>query len=99
MFARIKARWKLILDWIKEFPERRPYTISTVIEEESRLDDIDIKRSNRAIVNYQYLVHMAEARKKGREEWVRLQQQRNQGSANNVKPLPVLEHARSKRQA
>lgn len=87
------------MEWIHQFPQRRPYTISSIIVEENEIDDIEIAHATRAIINNQYLVHMAEARKRGRDEWVRLQMQRNQGSVNNVKPLPVLEQARSKRTA
>jgi hypothetical protein len=99
MFQRMKTRWTLIREWITKFPERRPYTISSMIQEENALDDIEIEHADRAIVNHQYLKHMAQARKNARDEWIHLQEQRNNGDVNNVKPLPVLQHARIKRQA
>jgi hypothetical protein len=86
-----------------EFRLRRRYTINTVIEEEDKTDQVEIEQAERAIVNHQYLKHMAESRIKARAEWKRLQQvahgTNDTAPALNVRPMQVLEQARSKRQA
>jgi len=95
MFKRLRTRWTLISDWMKKFPQKRKYTISTVIDEENQIDDIEIDDADRVIVNHQYLKHMAEWRKKARAEWHRMQGEKY----GNIRPMPAIEVARSKRLA
>jgi hypothetical protein len=87
MFKGIRTRWRRLLDWIEEFPTRRRYTLNTVIEEEDKLDQIEIAYAERAIVNHQYLQHMAEHRIKARAEWKRLQ---GEAHANAVRTVADL---------
>jgi hypothetical protein len=95
MFKSIRNKWQRFLDWCETFATRRRYTINTVIEEEDKLDKLEIEQAERTIVNHQYLKHMAEGRIKARAEWQRLQGETH----GHVRPIVELEQARKQRQA